>query len=63
VADHDVIMNRNAQELPCGDELLGDSSIFRRWCRLSTRVIVNENDSARTSNDCRSEHLARMDKR
>ena len=61
-ADHDVIMDRNAELLSCVDDAPCHFDIGERRCRIARRMIVDEHDGACRKLERPLDHLARIDR-
>src|SRR5262245_41843184 len=59
-ADHDVIEDGDAEDLPCILQSAGDLAIFRTRLRVPARMVVRDDQRRRRLAQRRTEHLARM---
>jgi len=62
-AEHDVVEQRNSEELSAIPKTPRDLEVLRGGLRVTARVVVCDDDSCSRLTNRRTEHLARMNRR
>ena len=60
IADDNVVENLDFKKLPSSNEVTSDFDVRLGWSRITTRMIVTNNDCRCACHDCQSENLPGM---
>ena len=60
IAHDDMVENVDFKKLACSDEITGDFDVRLGWGRITTRMIVCDDDCRRTCHNCQSKNLPGM---